>query len=128
MSAFSKLVIATSAAAMLAVSPVYGQSGGSGEGGSAEVAAPTVLDEHATPEHRMKMHQTFRTLTLPQAIDVTVDASVGAVVPQTAHLHPVPDEIIAVLPQSRGYQYFTLSDGRIVLVHPADRTVAMVLN
>ena len=128
MSEFSKFVIAASAAAILAVSPAYAQSSGSGgEGGSAEIAAPTVLDERATPEHRMKMGETFRTLTLPQAMDVTVESTVGAVVPETAVLHPVPDEIIAVVPESKGYEYFTLGDGRIVLVHPGDRTIAMIL-
>ena len=129
MSAFSRFVIAASAAAMLAVTPAYAQSSGSGgEGGSAEIAAPTVLDERATAEHRLTMGKTFRALTLPQAIDVTVDATVGAVIPETAVLHPVPDEIITVVPESRGYQYFTLSDGRIVMVHPTDRTVALVLD
>jgi hypothetical protein len=130
MSTFSKLVIAGATAAMLAISPAYAQTSGSGgsEGGSAEIAAPTVLDERATAEHRMRMGETFRGLTLPEALDVTVDATVGAVIPETAVLHPVPDEIVTVVPESRGYQYFTMPDGRIVLVHPADRTVAMVLD
>jgi hypothetical protein len=39
----------------------------------------------------------------------------------------VPEQIIAVSPDVTGYEYFTLPDGRIVLVHPEDRTVATVI-
>jgi len=131
-SAFPKILTVVAAAAFLAVAPVSAQTTGSGTGGAGGGAADVVpaqdLDQRVNPETRLKLGDTFRGLTMPEAMAVTVDATVGAVVPETAVRHPVPQEIIAAAPETQGYEYFVLPDDRIVLVHPEDNTIAMILD
>lgn len=130
--AFAKILTVAAAAAFLAVAPVSAQTSGSGTGGAGGGAADVVpaqdLDQRVNPDTRLRMGETWRAMTLPEALAETVDVTVGAVVPETAVLQPVPQEIITVVPETQGYEYFVLADGRIVLVHPADRTVAMILD
>ena len=116
MSPIAKLLAAIGASAFLAVGSLSAQT----------VADPADLDTRATPELRATMLETFGELNVAPS-DVAVDATVGATVPDTAALQPVPEEIIAVVPETQGYEYFALPDGRIVLVHPEENTIAMIL-
>ena len=130
--AFPKILTVAAAAAFLAVAPVSAQTSGSGTGGAGGGAADVVpaqdLDQRVNPDTRLRMGETWRGLTLPEAVAETIDVTVGAVVPDTAVRRPVPPEIVAVVPETQGYEYFVLADGRIVLVHPEDNTVAMILD
>lgn len=130
--AFPRILTVAAAAAFLAIAPVSAQTSGSGTGGAGGGAADVMpaqdLDRRVNPDKRQWMGETFRGLTMPEAMAATFDATVGAVVPQTALRHPVPQEIIAAVPEAQGYEYFVLPDGRIVLVHPADNTIAMILD
>ena len=129
--AFAKLLAAGAAAAFLAVSPVSAQTGTSGQSvspGSSDVLSVEELDQRVTTELRSTMGTTFRGLTLPEAIDPAFDVTVGVTVPETAVRHPLPAEVLAAVPDARGYEYFVLDDGRIALVHPEDRTIAMILD
>ena len=58
----------------------------------------------------------------PTALAAVALTSIRAIV-----LGPVPAEIVAVAPETAGYEYFSLPDGRIVLVHPAERTIATII-
>lgn len=130
--AFPKILTVAAAAAFLAIAPVSAQTSGSGTGGAGGGAADVMpaqdLDQRVNPDKRLMMGETFRSLTMPEAMAVTLDATVGAVIPETAIRQPVPQEIIAAVPETQGYEYFVLPDGRIVLVHPADNTIAMILD
>lgn len=120
--AFPKLLTAAAAAAFLTFTPVHAQ-----DYRSTGVGAPRdIFAERAEPQ-RQWMGETFRGLTMPEPTDATMDATVGSVVPDTAVRHPVPDSIIERVPEAQGYEYFHLTDGRIVLVHPEDNTIAMVI-
>ena len=129
--AFPKLLAAVAAAALLAASPVSAQTGTAGQ--SVSPSSPDVLSveqfgQQVTPEHRVTMGETFRGLTMPEAATVDFDVTVGAAVPDTAVRHPIPPEVVTAVPHARGYEYFVLADGRVVLVHPQDRTIAMILD
>lgn len=120
--AFPKLLTAAAAAAFLTFTPVHAQNYE-----STGIGAPRdVFVERAEP-HRQWMGETFRGMTMPEPMDAAIDATVGSTVPDTAVRHPVPDAIVEAVPEARGYEYFQLTDGRIVLVHPGDNTIAMVL-
>ena len=125
---YPKLLAAIAAAAFLTATPVYAQTtSGSVGGGAADVYPSQDLDERVNPL-KQQMGETFRGLASPPvATDVTVDATIGATVPEGIIRGPVPPEIIAVAPETEGYEYFTLPDGKIVLVHPADHTIASVI-
>lgn len=59
--------------------------------------------------------------------DIDVDVSVGVAVPQTVELHPLPPRIVEIVPAYRGYEYFVLADGRIIIVEPATQEVVYIL-
>ncbi|HUE45719.1 MAG TPA: DUF1236 domain-containing protein [Aestuariivirgaceae bacterium] len=127
--AFPKLLTALGAAAFLFVAPVAAQDSGAGVGGF-DVVPSQDFDDRVTPDHRTAMSTTFRGMgNLPPAqTDVTFDPTIGTAIPGTVQTYSVPDEILGVSPDVRGYEYVTLPDGRIALVHPEDRTIAAILD
>jgi len=60
-------------------------------------------------------------------VDIDVDVSVGVAVPRTVVLHAVPADIVEIVPGFRGYRYFVLASGEIVIVDPATFVVVYVL-
>lgn len=125
---FTKLVTAAAAAAFLTLTPVHAQnSSGSVGGGAADVYPSQDMDERVSP-NKDRMRETFRGLgTQAPATDVTFNPTIGATVPETIIRGPVPQEIVEISPETAGYEYFTLPDGRIVLVHPEAHTVATII-
>ncbi len=128
--AFPKILTVAAAAAFLAVTPVYSQTSGTGTGGGAADVVPMhEFDQRVTPEHRTTMGTAFRAMQLPPAAtDVTIDLTPGVVIPETLQTHPLPPEIVEAVPDTRGYEYVNLADGRIALVHPQDRTIVTILD
>ena len=137
--AFPKLLTVLGAAAFLFAAPLSAQNtgtgggeagataGGGAGGGGADVYPSQDMDERVSPL-KHQMGETFRGLgTRAPATDVTFDPTIGATVPDNVTRSPVPDEIIAISPETRGYEYVTLADGTIVLVHPEDNTIATVI-
>ena len=62
-----------------------------------------------------------------KASDVNIDVSIGVAVPTTVVLHPVPADVVVVVPAFRHYRYFVLASGEIVIVDPATMVVVYVL-
>jgi hypothetical protein len=60
-------------------------------------------------------------------VDVDVDVSIGVAVPRTVVLHAVPADIVEIVPGFRGYRYFVLANGEIVIVDPATFVVVYVI-
>lgn len=60
-------------------------------------------------------------------VDIDVKVSVGVTVPKTIEVHPLPPKVVEILPAYRGYVYFVLADGRIVIVEPDTYEVVYVL-
>ena len=58
---------------------------------------------------------------------INVTLTVGVRVPRTIRFYPVPREIIRLVPAYRGYLYFVLDDGTIILVDPRTYEVAYVI-
>lgn len=53
----------------------------------------------------------------PLAVDF--DVTVGAVVPATVTLQPLPPRVVEIVPAYETYRYFVLEDGRIAIVEPS---------
>ena len=49
-------------------------------------------------------------------------AQVGATLPGSAHLHPLPDGLVSQMPSARSHQYSIVND-RYVIVDPSTRRV-----
>ena len=52
---------------------------------------------------------------------------IGVAVPSTVVLHPLPPRVIEIVPDYRGYEYFVLADGRIIIVEPGTLKIVYVL-
>ncbi|MBW6425903.1 DUF1236 domain-containing protein [Rhizobium sp. XQZ8] len=77
-------------------------------------------------EQRTQVREVFvRNKVAPAKINVEVN--VGIAVPRTVELHPLPPRIIEIVPAYRGYEYFVLADGRIIIVQPATHEVVYIL-
>jgi hypothetical protein len=62
-----------------------------------------------------------------EPVDIDIDVNVGVVVPRTVTLQALPPRVIEIVPAYRGYEYFVLADGRIVIVEPATFKVVYIL-
>lgn len=128
-----KLLPAVAVAAALSVTGVDAQTQGGGAGkagqgagqGTQGMAPEPVPGAAMTDEERRAMKKGFGTV---KPIEAGFDVTVGAVVPATVRLQPVPEAVIAATPAVRGHHYFALPDGRIALVEPGERRVVMVLD
>ena len=80
-----------------------------------------------TTDQQSELRTVFSENTVERASgDVSV--SVGTAIPATIALHPLPPRVIEIVPDYKDYQYFTLSDGRIVIVEPASKKVVYILS
>jgi Protein of unknown function (DUF1236) len=91
-------------------------------------------------DHQIIAAYTFKTLTPEQRRAIVqalkqgpgapaaprLKAELGQVIPPAVQLRPVPDEVAAKVPQTKGYQYAATDTG-VVLVSPATRYVAGAL-
>lgn len=59
-------------------------------------------------------------------VDVDIDVNVGAVVPRTVDLHPLPAAIIEINPRYRNYRYVVVRD-EIVIINPQTYAVVEVI-
>jgi hypothetical protein len=69
------------------------------------------------PEQRTVIRQTIVEQGV-EPVDIDVEVNIGATIPQTVVLHPLPPRIIEIVPAYADYRYFILADGTIVIVDP----------
>jgi len=67
-------------------------------------------------EHAQRVSQTLRRESRPEHVDINV--RVGERIPQTVVVHPLPLDVVTIVPEYRGYDYFIDSDDEIVFVSP----------
>jgi len=95
-----------------------GKEGGSKSGAAAEI--------QLKPEQKTKVVTTFKRHRVEPARNINIDVSVGTVVPRKVHLHPIPQDIVVIVPQYRSYKYFVFED-RVIIVEPATYEIVEVL-
>jgi hypothetical protein len=77
-------------------------------------------------EARTKLKEVVKTKNI-ERVNVNFSVSVGATVPRTIVLHPVPEEIVTIVPAWRTYRILVLADGDIIIVDPDTfRIVAII--
>lgn len=62
-----------------------------------------------------------------EPVNVDVEVNVGVAIPRTVRLHPLPPRIVEIVPAYRGYEYFVLADGRIIIVEPSSHKIVYIL-
>lgn len=78
------------------------------------------------PAQKTRLTQEFSRVNVRPVTNVNFSVSIGAVVPGTVVLHPVPRTIVEIVPQYRDYQFFVLRD-EIVIVEPRSHKVVDVI-
>ena len=76
-------------------------------------------------EQRTKIRQTVLTSGAPRVSNVNFSISVGTAVPSSVRVVTVPDVLVEIHPQWRGYMYFVVGD-QIIIVDRNHRIVAVL--
>ena len=78
-------------------------------------------------EQETTIRRTLVDRDVERVTDIDVDLNIGVRIPQTVQLHPLPAEIVRIVPDYEGYVYFIMADGTIVIVDPDALTIVYVL-
>ena len=71
-----------------------------------------------TEEQRTRVKSVFIQHRVEPARGLNVSVNVGVALPRSVHLYPVPEDIVTIVPEYRGYEYILLEDNRVAIVDP----------
>lgn len=108
-----------------------GQQGGTdqpaeGESQQTQQGQSSGGDVDVTVEQKTEITQIVKEENV-EPVDVDFNVTVGAAVPETVELRPLPQRIVKIVPRYKGYRFFVLADGRIVIVEPSSLKVVVIL-
>ncbi len=69
-------------------------------------------------EQKTRLKSVFSGHLVAPARDINVAVSVGIVVPRSVHFYPVPEDVVTIVPDYRGYEYFMIDDSHVAIVDP----------
>ena len=78
-------------------------------------------------EQQTQVKTEITALNVEPVVNIDFDISVGTVVPKTVVLHPVPAKLVTLFPQWKGFLFFILADGRIVIVAPDSLKIVVII-
>lgn len=102
--------------------PRHAEAGGKqheaqrGEGPARITGKVKMSDEHAR-----RVDEVLRREGRPEHVDVSV--RVGERIPQTVTIRPLPADVVSLVPEYRGYDYFIDSSDEIVFVSPQSHEI-----
>ena len=79
-----------------------------------------------TLEQRFTIKELIKDLNVPPA-PANTETSVGATVPASVKLSPMPAEVAAKVPQVKSHVFF-VADGKIVIVDPKENKIVDAFN
>lgn len=78
-------------------------------------------------EQRTQVRERLSSHREARITNVNFSINIGATVPRRIRVHTVPADILAIVPQYRGYRYFIVEE-RIVIVHPTRYVIVEVID
>lgn len=90
----------------------------------ADVASSTSIK--LSSEEKSRVAQSFTTREVKRVENVSFSISVGVSVPRDLTLHPVPADVVEIVPAYRDYRYVVVED-QIMIVNPKTRKVVEVI-
>jgi len=78
-----------------------------------------------TTEQRTKISSVIRSQKVERA-NLNVSVSVGTRIPASVHVHSLPQEVIVIYPEWRGYDYILVGE-QIVIISPRTHEIVAVL-
>lgn len=97
-------------------SDTTGATGATGKAGKIDVPS----------DKRAEVRKSF-TVKDVKRVNLDIDVSVGTHVPRDVVFYDVPATIIRIVPEFRGFKYFVLANGTIVIVDPDSYEVVYVM-
>jgi len=73
---------------------------------------------NVTSEQKTRVKSVFSRHHVEPARNLNVSVNVGVALPRSVHLYPIPEDIVVIVPDYRGYQYIMLDDDRVAIVDP----------
>jgi hypothetical protein len=92
-----------------------------------ESSGTAASDVNVTVEQKTEIKQVITEADVEPVPSVDFEVNVGTAVPQTVTLHPLPPRIVELVPAYRGYVYFLLADGRIIIVDPDSHEIVLII-
>jgi hypothetical protein len=71
-----------------------------------------------TDEQRTRVRSVFSQHRVAPVKNLNIAVNIGVALPHTVHLYPVPEDIVLIVPEYRGYEYIVLDDDRVAIVDP----------
>ena len=78
-----------------------------------------------TTEQRTKISSVIKSQKV-ESVRLNVSVSVGTRIPADVRLHPLPQEVIVIYPEWRGYDYILVGD-QIVIVNPRTHEIVAIV-
>jgi hypothetical protein len=100
------------------------QNIGAAQGSSAAPAAQQTAAAN-DPQFQVKISEAIGQQNI-KPVDVSFSITQGAAVPASVSLRPLPDKVLTIAPQYKGYSYFATKE-KIVIVEPSKHTVVAVM-
>lgn len=101
------------------------QRGTTGQG-VAGGAAGAAAAHNLTSEQRNLLVTSVRQIDVAPVTDADVSVAVGATIPRTVELHPLPSRVIEIYPEWRPYRFIVVGND-ILIVEPEDYRVLAVV-
>jgi hypothetical protein len=92
-----------------------------------ETNAETSASTDITVEQQTEIRSAVTELNVEPTVDIDFDINVGVAVPSTVVLQPVPARVISIVPAYEGFLFFTLADGRLVIVDPDSLQIVLII-
>ena len=73
---------------------------------------------NVTSEQKTRVKSVFSRHHVERARNLSVSVNVGVALPRSVHLYPIPEDIVVIVPDYRGYEYIMLDDDRVAIVDP----------
>jgi hypothetical protein len=80
-----------------------------------------------TEEQRGRVKGVFVRHRVEPARDLGLSLNIGVALPRHVHLYAVPEDIVEIVPNYRGYEYIMLDDNRFAIVDPGTYEVVDII-
>lgn len=103
-----------------------GASKSAAEGSSQTTTGQAGAGAKLSTEQRTQITSVIREQHVAPVTNVNFSVAVGTKVPRTVEFHRLPEKIVIIYPEWRGYEYFLVRD-QIVVVNPRTLEIVAVL-
>ncbi|MBS0233170.1 MAG: DUF1236 domain-containing protein [Proteobacteria bacterium] len=91
---------------------------GASEGTEGKAGGPKGSVANITTEQRTRIKSVFESHRVAPAHGLNVAVNVGVVIPRSVHVYPIPEDIVTIVPDYSGYEYFMIDDSHVAIVDP----------